>query len=53
MRVVDFFDAVTNDRVYRKKINAKDAIMLMETKNGTWVSPRVFQMFKLIMNHES
>lgn len=50
-RVVDFFDALTSDRVYRKKISAKDAIMLMETKNGTWISPKVFHLFKQVINN--
>jgi len=49
-RVVDFFDALTNDRVYRKKLTMKDALVLMESKNGEWISPNVFHTFKQIVD---
>jgi len=51
-RVVDFYDALTNDRVYRKKMSHEDAMMEMESKVGKWISPSMFEAFKKIIVNE-
>jgi putative two-component system response regulator len=52
IRIVDFFDAITNERVYHMKLSTKDALKLMETKRGTWLSPEIFDLFKQIVNND-
>ncbi|RBP59306.1 HD domain-containing protein [Alkalibaculum bacchi] len=45
LRIVDMFDALTNDRIYRKAMNKKSALFLMVKENHLF-DPDLFSMFK-------
>jgi uncharacterized domain HDIG len=44
IRVADFYDALTNDRVYRKKFSREEAIKVMK-ESASFLDPIVFEIF--------
>ncbi len=50
--VVDAYDAMTNDRAYRKAISKNEAMKELEVNAGTQFDPRIVKVFlNLISNH--
>jgi HD-GYP domain-containing protein (c-di-GMP phosphodiesterase class II) len=50
--VVDAYDAMTNDRAYRKAISKNEAMKELEVNAGTRFDPRIVKVFlNLISNH--
>lgn len=43
--IVDVYDALTHDRVYRPAMEESDALRLMEQGNGTQFDPRIYERF--------
>jgi putative two-component system response regulator len=43
--VVDFYDAVTMERPYRKGVPAQEVLQMMEQRSGTHFDPRVLKAF--------
>jgi len=52
-QVVDVYDALTNDRCYRKALNRETALSVMvdETNHGSW-DPEAFEAFVLMLESE-
>lgn len=50
--VVDSYDAMTNDRIYKKAISKKDAINELEKNSGTQFDPDIVKVFIDILNRE-
>jgi HD-GYP domain-containing protein (c-di-GMP phosphodiesterase class II) len=44
--VVDSWDALTNDRSYRKKLSCKDSLRILENNAGIIYDPEIVQIFK-------
>jgi putative two-component system response regulator len=53
-QVVDVYDALTNDRCYRKALDRQAALSVMvdETNHGSW-DPEAFEAFVLMLESES
>jgi putative nucleotidyltransferase with HDIG domain len=52
--VVDAYDALTNDRPYRKKISCDDALQYLRTHAGVLFDPEIVDVFeKLMLNSEA
>ncbi len=49
LAVADSFDAMTNDRVYRKAMEKEKAIQEIESNAGTQFDPRIAEIFVKIM----
>lgn len=47
--VVDVWDAVTNDRVYRKAMSRDEALQIIEQGRGTYFDPRIVDAFLSIL----
>ncbi|PGT82221.1 HD-GYP domain-containing protein [Bacillus sp. AFS040349] len=45
LRIVDSFDAMTNDRVYQKSKSISMALLDLEEKKGTWYEPDLVNEF--------
>lgn len=50
--VVDSYDAMTNDRIYKKAISKKDAINELQKNSGTQFDPDIVKVFIDILNRE-
>ena len=48
--VVDVFDALTNDRPYRKAMPQADAIKYLILKSGSYFDPTIVNMFTKLLN---
>ena len=44
--IVDVYDALCHDRVYRKSYNEADAIAIMDEKRGTHFDPEMYDCFR-------
>ncbi len=52
LAVADAFDAMTNDRIYRKAISIDDAIAELRSHAGTQFSPQIVEIFIGILQKE-
>ncbi len=52
LAIVDSFDAMTNDRPYRKAMPAEEALVELEKCAGTQFDPQLVQAFLAIMSFE-
>ncbi len=52
LAVVDAFDAMTNDRVYRKALSRNKAIEELVSNSGTQFDPSIVDIFVRILSHE-
>ena len=43
--IVDIYDALVHERVYKKAMSEKDAIALMESMAGSHLDPTLFEVF--------
>ncbi len=51
--IVDAFDAMTNDRIYRKALPIEDAIMELDIHAGKQFDPDLVKMFLAIIDEEN
>ncbi|WP_206458218.1 PAS domain S-box protein [Anaerovorax sp. IOR16] len=52
LAVADAFDAMTNDRVYRKALSQEDAIKELIRHSGTQFSPDIVEIFVTVLQRE-
>ncbi len=52
LAVADAFDAMTNDRVYRKALSLNKAIEELVSNSGTQFDPNIVNIFVRILSHE-
>lgn len=47
--VVDVYDALCHDRIYRKSFNEEDVVAIMDKKRGTHFDPLIYDCFKSLL----
>lgn len=52
LALADTFDAMTNDRPYRKALSYKDTIEEIERNSGTQFDPEIVKIFKEVINKD-
>ena len=52
MSVADCYDAMASDRAYRKKIEKKDALAIIEKNSGTQFDPKVVEAFLKVADQD-
>ncbi len=53
LAVADSYDAMTEDRVYRKAMSKEEAVMEIQKNSGTQFDPQVVKAFEEIINEQS
>ncbi len=53
IRIADFFDAMSTDRVYRPAYSVEETIEIMQKNSGKLFDPQVFDLFVKIVNSSS
>jgi HD-GYP domain-containing protein (c-di-GMP phosphodiesterase class II) len=49
--IVDCWDALTNDRAYRKKSSHEEALRIIQSSAGKLYDPKIVQIFKRYIEH--
>ena len=53
LSVVDSYDAMTNDRVYRKALSETDAVAEIVRNSGSQFDPNITEIFVQVILHAS